>query len=72
MKKLNFKELKLEADDILQRSQLKTIFGGGYGGPTCTCYDSGGTTRTKTFSSPSNCSGFCATWCGHNVPHNCT
>jgi len=31
MKKLSLKNLKLEASDLLQRNQLKTVFGG-YGG----------------------------------------
>ena len=31
MKKLSLKKLKLEATDLLQRNELKTIFGG-YGG----------------------------------------
>ncbi len=35
MKKLRLKNLKLEANDMLQRNQLKTVLGGygGYGGP---------------------------------------
>jgi len=35
MKKLSLKKLKLEATDLLQRNELKTVFGGydgGYGG----------------------------------------
>ena len=37
MKKLILKNLKLEATDLLQRNQLKTVFGGygGYGGSSC-------------------------------------
>lgn len=31
MKKLSLNKLKLDADDLLQREQLKTVFGG-YGG----------------------------------------
>ena len=42
MKKLSLKNLKLEANDMLQRNQLKTVFGGYSGScpsPTahCTC-----------------------------------
>ena len=43
MKKLSLKKLNLEANDMLQRNQLKTVFGGngGYGGGTgpwtCIC-----------------------------------
>ena len=37
MKKLSLKNLKLEANDMLQRNQLKTVLGGygGSGGGTC-------------------------------------
>lgn len=38
MKKLSLKDLKLEADEMLQRNQLKTVLGGDYGndgGGTC-------------------------------------
>lgn len=38
MKKLSLENLKLEADDMLQRNQLKAVFGGYYGGPDCTIY----------------------------------
>jgi len=39
MKKLSLKNLNLGANDMLQRNQLKTIFGGdgGYTGNTGTC-----------------------------------
>ena len=39
MKKLSLKNLKLEATDMLQRNQLKTVLGGygGYGSGLCTC-----------------------------------
>ncbi|TGV03104.1 hypothetical protein [Flavivirga rizhaonensis] len=37
MKKLNLKKLKLNADNLLQRDQLKSVFGG-YGDGTCTRY----------------------------------
>ncbi len=40
MRKLSLKNLKLEAIDMLQKNQLKSIFGGyggGYGG--CNCHD---------------------------------
>ena len=30
MKKLSLKNLKLEADNMLERNQLKTVFGGNY------------------------------------------
>lgn len=35
MKKLNLKNLKLEAENMLERTQLKTVFGGNYGGYGC-------------------------------------
>lgn len=35
MKKLSLKNLKLGADDMLQRNQLKTVFGGYSGSGTC-------------------------------------
>lgn len=40
MKKLNLENLKLEANDMLQRNELKSVFGGGgYGiNPYC-CFD---------------------------------
>ena len=34
MKKLNLEKLKLAAEDVLQRSQLGTIYGGSEGAPT--------------------------------------
>ncbi|UOY04904.1 hypothetical protein L0P88_13180 [Muricauda sp. SCSIO 64092] len=34
MKKLSLKRLDLNANDLLQREQLKTVFGG-YGGGAC-------------------------------------
>jgi hypothetical protein len=34
MKKLSFKNLNLKAEDLLQRKELKTIFGG-YGPKNC-------------------------------------
>ena len=39
MKKLNLKNLKLDADDMLQREQLKTVFGGYSGGCWVMCGD---------------------------------
>lgn len=38
--KLSLKNLKLGADDMLQRSQLKTVFGG-YGGGSCQSWVNG-------------------------------
>tara|TARA_R110002049_G_scaffold65035_1_gene170957 strand:+ start:87706 stop:87933 length:228 start_codon:yes stop_codon:yes gene_type:complete len=35
MKKVSLKNLKLEADDLLQRNQLKSVLGGGYGNGVC-------------------------------------
>nr|WP_143404128.1 hypothetical protein [Gaetbulibacter sp. 4G1] len=37
MKKLSLKSLKLEANDMLQRNQLRTIFGGYVGGYGSSC-----------------------------------
>lgn len=37
MKKLSLKNLKLEANDMLQRNQLKSVFGGYGGYNTGTC-----------------------------------
>ncbi|MFI1745055.1 hypothetical protein [Thalassobellus sediminis] len=40
MKKLSLKKLNLGASDMLQRNQLKTVFGGGYGdGYYACCYN---------------------------------
>ncbi len=39
MKKLSLKQLKLDASEMLERNQLKTVFGGDYGsGGTCKVY----------------------------------
>ncbi len=40
MKKLSLKNLKLEANDMLQRNQLKTVLGG-YGGGSCQSWING-------------------------------
>lgn len=42
MKKLSLKKLKLEANEMLQRDQLKTVFGGygGYDSDLTPCEDS--------------------------------
>jgi hypothetical protein len=37
MKKLSLEKLKLAADDVLQRDQLSTIYGGSGGGCYLTC-----------------------------------
>lgn len=37
MKKLSLKNLKLEASDMLQRNQLKSVFGGYSGGYSGVC-----------------------------------
>lgn len=54
MKKISLKNLKLEASDMLQRSQLKTVFGGygGYAVSSCTadCGDSISVTCSGTYS----------------------
>jgi hypothetical protein len=46
MKKLNLEKLKLAAEDVLQRSQLSTIYGGSGGSGcnyyACHCIDSTG------------------------------
>lgn len=39
MKKLNLKNLKLNDNDLLQRAQLKTIFGGSGNGNGCKAVD---------------------------------
>jgi hypothetical protein len=43
MKKLSLEKLKLAADDVLQRDQLSTIYGGsaGCGYMSCHCTDGG-------------------------------
>lgn len=41
MKKLSLKKLKLEASDMLQRNQLKSVFGG-YRGSEETCIANNG------------------------------
>lgn len=53
MKKLSLKKLNLAADDLLQKEQLKTIFGG-YGGlGTCVASCCGG--RYAVMCSGSDC-----------------
>ena len=49
MKKLSLKSLNLGANDLLQRNQLKTVFGGDSG------YDAGGVCNSH-----SGCSSGCA------------
>ncbi|MFD0798015.1 hypothetical protein ACFQZJ_11115 [Maribacter chungangensis] len=63
MKKLSLEKLNLRSDDLLQREQLKTVFGGyGNGCPDgharCSCADPGGGV-TVGCSSTGNCAGFC-------------
>jgi hypothetical protein len=38
MKKLSLKNLKLDSNDMLQRNQLKSVFGGNGGHNTCAQY----------------------------------
>lgn len=38
MKKLNLEKLKLEEEDVLQRSQMGTIYGGSGGSSCSVCY----------------------------------
>lgn len=38
MKKISLKNLKLEAGDMLQRNQLKSVIGGHYGIDTCSSH----------------------------------
>ena len=73
MKKLSLKNLKLEASDMLQRNQLKTVFGG-YGGRhgLCSCKTNGSITyegyvgdcnycdTVCTYSNPSHTSLICS------------
>lgn len=47
MKKLSLKNLNLEVSDLLQRSQLKSVFGG-YSDPAC----GGGRTTQFTWACP--------------------
>lgn len=69
MKKLNLKNLKLNSNDLLQREQLKTVFGGyGFCGQFCS-YDS---------ECPSECSKCTNGRCNYNgdpgdclTPTNC-
>ncbi|WP_026808949.1 hypothetical protein [Arenibacter latericius] len=69
MKKLSLKNLKLNSNDLLQREQLRSVFGG-YGGGSCTlhCVDGtelsvtsckGGDAREscKDYGGPDRCSG---------------
>ncbi len=62
MKKLSLKNLKLEANDMLQRDQLKSVFGGygGYNGQGQGCcntieYDDGYIYTACNGSSPTAC-----------------
>ncbi|WP_209332816.1 hypothetical protein [Lunatimonas salinarum] len=57
MKKLNLEKLKLAAEDVLQRDEMTTIYGGsgGSGGTCSVCYlyeDSQGTILIDTLHNP--------------------
>jgi len=59
MKKLSLKKLKLESSDLLQRNELKSVFGGYDGG-----YDSGWCSDTCTGDSDCNSGGMGTQTCG--------
>lgn len=56
MKKLSLKSLKLEASDLLQIEQLKTVFGGGY---------------TAGCNADSSCSSGCSSFVSEGKPRKC-
>lgn len=65
MKKLSLKNLKLDANDMLKRSQLKTIFGGyGPGDGHCSC-KTGGNISFETYVGDFDT---CGTGCKYSNP----
>lgn len=58
MKKLNLKKLNLGADDLLQREQLKSVFGGygGYGDLNPPSGGGGGSLYKCCWNGTNNCS----------------
>jgi hypothetical protein len=71
MKKLSLENLKLEADDMLQRSQLKTVFGGYNGGTGVQCRCKNRHTGAEWFGNVDDCEE-CGNWCANNVPQGHT
>ncbi|SFG00209.1 hypothetical protein SAMN04488033_11962 [Salegentibacter agarivorans] len=70
MKKLSLQKLKLGADDLLQREQLKSVFGGyggyqgGSGDGLCSC-KAGGNITYETYVGQCD---YCETVCHYSSP----
>ena len=47
--------MKFEANDMLQRNQLKSVFGGGYGSGTCNLEDANTCSSNSDCTSPDKC-----------------
>lgn len=58
MRKLSLKNLKLEVNDMLQRNQLKTVFGGygGYGASSCSADCTKNGVKSTVTCTGTNCS----------------
>ncbi|GAA3558014.1 hypothetical protein [Snuella lapsa] len=66
MKKLSLKNLKLDANDMLQRNQLKTVFGGDGGTLECRCKNKH--TNAAWWGGVSSCDQCTSSWCDNKVP----
>ena len=71
MKKLSLKNLKLDGNDLLQREQLKAVFGGyEVNGTQCRCKNSN--TGAAWFTGSLHSCDDCGSWCDNNVPTGST
>ena len=76
MKKLSLKNLNLKATEMLQRTQLKTVFGG-YGGAgngtECICVNTATSeiVDSHTFNTPEYCKSFCGAYCPSGTAYGC-
>lgn len=68
MKKLNLEKLKLIADDVLQRDQMTTIYGGSDSCPrySCRCTGSVGSWE-GTYCSPQDVAAAIIYWCASSA-----
>ncbi|WP_147676338.1 hypothetical protein [Algibacter pacificus] len=62
--------MKLEANDMLQRNQLKSVFGGDGGTVECRCKNKH--TGAAWFDSVSSCNVCTSSWCDNHVPPGST
>lgn len=74
MKKLSLGKLKLDSEEVLQRSQLATIYGGSGGqGHTCYCRDKEATTsKTVVASTTEEALDAMYPPCTHENPPHCS